>query len=75
MAPAHLDNLRRLSIGFDAGDADALRDIPPNVRALDSLLTAYDVPHFAEVYSGNHGSRIKARLEAIVIPFFSRALR
>jgi enterochelin esterase-like enzyme len=75
MAPAHLDNLRRLSIGFDAGDADALRDIPPNVRALDSLLTANDVPHFAEVYSGNHGSRIKARLEAIVIPFFSRALR
>jgi S-formylglutathione hydrolase len=75
MAPAHLDNLRRLAIGFDAGDADALRDIPPNVRALDSLLTANNVPHFAEVYSGNHGSRIRARLESIVFPFFSRVLR
>ena len=75
MAPAHLENLRRLVIGFDAGDEDGLLDIPPNVRALDSLLTANDVPHFAEVYSGNHGSRIRARLESIVFPFFSRVLR
>ena len=75
MAPRYLDNLRRLSIGFDAGDADALTDIPPNVRALDSLLSANDIPHFAEVYSGNHGNRIKARLESIVFPFFSRVLR
>lgn len=75
MAPAHLDNLRRLSIGFDAGDADGLLDIPPNVRALDSLLTANDVPHFAEVYSGNHGNRVRARLASIVLPFFSRVLK
>ena len=75
MAPAHLSDLRRLSIGFDAGDEDGLRDIPPNVRALDSLLTANDVPHFAEVYSGNHGNRVRARLGSIVFPFFSRVLR
>ena len=75
MARTHTRELRRLAMGFDAGDADGLRDIPPNVKALDSLLTASDVPHFAEIYSGTHGSRIKSRLESIVLPFFSKNLQ
>lgn len=75
MARAHLPGLRQIAIGFDAGDADGLRDIPRNVKALDSLLTASDVPHFAEIYSGTHGSRIRSRLESIVLPFFSRNLQ
>ena len=74
MVPSHLDALRRLAIGFDAGDVDGLTDIPDNVRALDSLLTEAKVPHFAEIYPGNHGNRIRARLETIVLPFFSREL-
>jgi S-formylglutathione hydrolase FrmB len=74
MVDAHLDALRKLELAFDAGDADGLLDIPVNVRALDSLLTARNVPHTAEVYSGNHGSRIRSRFESKVFPFFSRVL-
>jgi S-formylglutathione hydrolase FrmB len=74
MVPSHLDALRRLSIGFDAGDVDALTDIPDNVRALDSLLTKAGVSHFSEIYPGTHGNRIRSRLETIVFPFFSRVL-
>ena len=75
MAASHIDALKRLEIAFDAGDADALTDIPVNVRALDSLLTAHGVAHTAEVYSGTHGSRIRSRIETKVFPFFSRTLR
>jgi S-formylglutathione hydrolase FrmB len=67
-------NLRRLRIGFDAGASDGLADIPVNVRALDSTLTRLGVPHFAEVYEGTHGNRIRERLERVVFPFFSRYL-
>ena len=75
MARMHVDGLRKLAIVFDAGDADALTDIPVNVRTLDSFLTAHDVPHVAEIYPGTHGSRIRARIETKVLPFFSRELR
>jgi S-formylglutathione hydrolase FrmB len=68
-------NLRRLTIGFDAGASDGLADIPVNVRALDSTLTRLGIPHYAEIYEGSHGSRIRERLERIVFPFFSRNLR
>ena len=37
--PSRIGALKRLAIGFDAGTADGLTDIPINVRALDSLLT------------------------------------
>ena len=75
MAASHIDALKRLDIVFDAGDADALTDIPINVRALDSLLTAHGVDHTAEIYPGTHGSRIRSRIETKVFPFFSRELR
>ena len=75
MVPLRLDALRRLSVAFDAGTADGLTDIPVNVRALDSLLTANEVPHTAELYEGTHGSRIRERLENKVLPFFSSLLR
>ncbi len=75
MASSHLGALRRLAIAFDAGDADGLTDIPPNVRALDSLLTSQGIPHVAEVYEGNHGNRVRARFETRVFPFLSRSLQ
>lgn len=65
--------LRREKVGFDAGDADGFPEIPANVRKLDSLLVSLAVPHFAAVYKGTHGSRIKRRLESVVLPFLSRA--
>ncbi|MEO8192888.1 MAG: alpha/beta fold hydrolase [Gemmatimonadales bacterium] len=71
---SYAENLRRMAIAFDAGDADDFRDIPLNVMALDSLLTSLAVTHTAEVYEGTHGSRIRARLESKVFPFFSKTL-
>jgi S-formylglutathione hydrolase len=75
MAATRIDALKQLAIAFDAGNADALTDIPVNVRALDSLLTARGVPHTSEIYPGTHGSGVRSRLEASVFPFFSRELR
>jgi pimeloyl-ACP methyl ester carboxylesterase len=75
MAASHVPQLRRLAIGFDAGKTDALTDIPVNVRQLDSLLTAHRIPHLAELYEGGHGNRVRARIEKVVFPFFSRVLR
>lgn len=64
-------NLKRMRVGFDAGRSDAFNRIPPDVATLDSSLTALGVPHFAELYDGNHGNRIHARLEQVVLPFIS----
>jgi len=65
-------NLHRLVIGFDAGNADSFTDIPANVGALDAQLTSFGIQHFAEIYDGGHGNRIRERLERVVLPFFSR---
>lgn len=74
--PRYEKNLRRLrGIGFDAGDADGFTHIPPTVRALDKMLTARHIAHQSEIYAGDHGSRIRERLETVVLPFFSRTLR
>ena len=75
MIDQHQANLRRLTIGFDAGASDGLSDIPVNVRALDSALTRLGIPHLAEVYEGGHGNRIRERLERVVFPFFSQYLK
>lgn len=69
----HATDLRREEVAFDAGEADGFPEIPVNVRKLDSLLVSLSVPHFSEVYKGTHGSRIRSRLESVVLPFFSRA--
>ena len=69
----HAGALRTEKVAFDAGDADGFREIPVNVRKLDSLLDSLSVPHFSEVYKGTHGSRIRSRMESLVLPFFSRA--
>ncbi|MEO5579552.1 MAG: alpha/beta hydrolase-fold protein [Gemmatimonadaceae bacterium] len=69
------DNLRRMSIAFDAGAADGLRDIPINAAELDRMLTELRIPHEYEIYDGTHGSRIRSRIETRVLPFFSEKLR
>ncbi|HVF39921.1 MAG TPA: alpha/beta hydrolase-fold protein, partial [Gemmatimonadaceae bacterium] len=71
----HRHSLRRLTIGLDAGESDGLMDIPVNARAVDAKLTDLGIEHFFEIYEGDHGNRIRNRLETVVFPFFSRALR
>ncbi|HWL40368.1 MAG TPA: alpha/beta hydrolase-fold protein [Gemmatimonadaceae bacterium] len=68
-------NLARMRIGFDAGRSDGLTDIPINARALHEMLTGFGIEHFFEIYEGNHGNRIRERLERVVFPYFSAALR
>jgi S-formylglutathione hydrolase len=68
------NNLSRLKIGFDAGESDGLADIPVNARAVHARLTELGIEHSFEIYQGNHGDRIRSRLETVVFPFFSRAL-
>ena len=74
MVHEYAANLRRMSIGFDAGTEDGFKDIPANVQRLDSILTALDIPHQAEVYHGTHMAGIRGRIESKMIPFFSRVL-
>lgn len=74
MVAAYARNLRGMSVAFDAGRADGFRDIPLNATELHRLLGELRVPHEFELYEGTHGSRIRARLEQQVLPFFSRHL-
>lgn len=74
MARSHAANLAKLNIAFDTGDNDDLRDIPVRARELDALLTELAIPHVFEIYEGTHGSRIRARIEQKVLPFFSEHL-
>jgi len=68
-------NLSQLTIGFDSGESDGLTDIPVNARALHESLTKMGIEHFFEIYDGDHGNRVRERLERVVFPFFSRNLR
>ncbi len=74
MVPRYAANLRKMAIAFDAGTKDPFTDIPDNVTLLDSLLTSLGVAHSAELYDGNHGNRIRSRLQSKALPFFSRNL-
>jgi len=68
-----IPNLKRLkAIAFDAGDQDVR--IAATVKTLDAMLTNYQVPHFSEIYSGNHIDHVAERIELKVVPFFAKAL-
>jgi hypothetical protein len=73
--PRSAPALRRLAIGLDAGAQDGFPDIPVNVRAVDSLLTAMGIAHGAEIYQGGHVDKVRERIVTRVLPFFSRVLR
>jgi S-formylglutathione hydrolase len=61
------------AIAVDAGDKDV--GIASTVRRLDQVLTDYGIAHAAEIYDGDHVSRIGERLETKVLPFFSAHLK
>lgn len=74
LIPRSAPALRRLTIALDAGAQDGFPDIPANVRAVDSLLTAMGIAHEAEIYQGGHVDKVGERIVTKVLPFFSRAL-
>ena len=72
MAPRYREGLVRLkAIGFDVGTGDPYYG--GDVR-LDSLLTRLRVRHSFESYDGEHSNRIRERLTAHLLPFFSTVL-
>lgn len=76
MLHQYVGNLKSLhALAFDAGSQDQIPGIYQSVLELDRLLQGYGVTHELAVYEGDHVSRIHARLQAIVLPFFSKQLQ
>ena len=72
MLPQYLPALRRMeAIAMDVGDKDFL--LADN-KALDAELTRYGIEHGWELYEGDHGNRIAARIRSHVLPFFGAHL-
>ncbi len=73
MIDSYIANLKKLkAIAFDAGDED--RSIAASIRELDEILNTYGMEHFFEIYKGDHVNRIAERIDAKVLPFFSKNL-
>ncbi|GAA0267477.1 alpha/beta hydrolase family protein [Alteraurantiacibacter aestuarii] len=72
MLPQYLPNLRQLeAIAFDVGNADSLS---VGNEAMHQELLRFGVDHVYEVYEGDHGNRIAARIRSHVLPFFAEHL-
>jgi enterochelin esterase-like enzyme len=72
MIDQYIGNLRRLrAIAVDVGTKDGLA---PGSKALNEVLTAYNIPHVYETYEGDHINRVAERLETRVFRFFSESL-
>lgn len=69
MVYQYISNLRRLhGLAIDVGLQDGLSG---DVKTLDGILTAFNVPHIYETYTGDHTNHIADRVETKVMPFFS----
>jgi S-formylglutathione hydrolase FrmB len=74
MVDQYIPNLRRLhGIAFDVGNQDEAVQ-PASVKALDELLTRFDIAHTYETYDGMHSNKIGERIETRMLPFFSSNL-
>ncbi len=68
----YIPNLREYrAIAIDVGDMDNLKS---DTGKLHDVLTAYEIKHDFEVYSGTHTSNVAIRFQDYVLPFFSRTL-
>jgi enterochelin esterase-like enzyme len=66
-------NLKKLKgLAFDAGDRDVA--IAASIRVLDAELAKYGVPHFFEIYEGDHINRVAQRIEEKMLQFFAQHL-
>jgi len=73
MVDQYIPNLKQLkSISFDAGDKDI--GIASGIKLLDKMLSDYEIPHFFEIYDGNHVNHIANRIETKLLPMFSEKL-
>lgn len=67
------DNLLQLrALKFDGGTGSQTNI--PCARVFDAALTEAGIPHEFEEFSGGHGDRTAARMESVILPFFSEVL-
>ena len=72
MLPQYLSALRRMeAIGLEVGDKDFLLN---DNKLLDAELTRFGILHGWELYDGDHGNRIPARIRSHLLPFFGEHL-
>ena len=72
MLDQYVGNLRRYAaIAIDVGDRDGLKD---DAGKLHAALDSYGIANSFEVYPGDHTSGVAARVQDMMMPFFSRAL-
>jgi S-formylglutathione hydrolase FrmB len=76
IAEANKANLMKLrGIFIDYGEKEQFVHIRTGVQAFSKALSVLNVPHQFEVYpEGDHGSRIRLRMETRVIEFFNEKL-
>jgi S-formylglutathione hydrolase FrmB len=75
MVDQYRTNLKRLrAIAFDVGRRDQFSHIPPTNRAFSAALKRNGIAHTFEEYDGDHNDKAPLRIEANVLPFFSRVL-
>jgi len=76
IAEANKANLMKLrGIFIDYGEKEQFVHIRTGVQAFSKALSVLNVPHQFEVYpEGDHGSRIRLRMEKRVIEFFNEKL-
>src|SRR5579875_424612 len=70
---AYVAGRQRLSaLAFDVGRQD---DLLPTERQLNQQMTKLGVKHQYSEYDGNHSDHIRERMEEVVLPFMSKALK
>jgi S-formylglutathione hydrolase FrmB len=69
-------NLMKLrGIALDVGEFDEFTHIRRATAKLSAELSEREIPHLFEIYAGgDHGNKIRERLENKVLPFFSNVL-
>ena len=69
-------NLRRLrGIFLDYGEKEQFSHIRITVRQFSNALAERDIPHTFEIYAGgDHGNKIRERVETRLLQFFSNKL-
>jgi hypothetical protein len=76
IAETNKENLKKLrGIFLDYGEKEEFPHIRSGTQIFSKTLSELNIPHQFEVYAdGDHGSRIRQRLETRVFEFFNEKL-
>lgn len=76
IAEANQENLKKLrGIFLDYGAKEEFEHIRTGVKLLSKTFSELNIPHQFEVYAdGDHGNKIRQRMETRLLPFFNEKL-